>query len=119
MRAAVVSREKGTPEPTVESDGNGVRIQLAWVNPTSDADRIRRPAGGQVTTSASPKIVQGVLAQIRQRTVGDLPAQPARTFDGHLMDERPGPASCHHSHANPLACVFAGYLLADPPETSC
>lgn len=34
-------------------------------------------AEGCRETSASPKIVQGVLARIRQRTVGDLPTQPA------------------------------------------
>lgn len=46
MSAAEACREQGTPEPTVESDGNGVRIQWAWVNPLSDADRIRARVEG-------------------------------------------------------------------------
>lgn len=47
-RIAEACREQGTPEPTVESDGNGVRVQWTRVNPTSDADRIRARVEGQV-----------------------------------------------------------------------
>lgn len=54
-RIAEACREQGTPEPTVESDGNGVRIQWVWVNPTSDADRIRPSAGGQVGDQVGDK----------------------------------------------------------------
>ena len=35
-RIAEACREAGSPEPTIEYDGNGVWLKWAWVNPTSD-----------------------------------------------------------------------------------
>lgn len=57
-RIAEACREQGTPEPTVESDGNGVWVKWAWVNPRTDAEAIRpvtppsRPAVGSARLRA-------------------------------------------------------------------
>jgi predicted HTH transcriptional regulator len=73
-RIAEACREQGTPEATVESDGNGVRVKWAWVNPTSDADRIRlrdkRP--GQVTPPVTPPVTDPVHRLLRALDAGSL-----------------------------------------------
>ena len=85
--------------------------------------------GARTTKAASKEVAIATVprrrAEVLQRPMQDpvdleeMPTQPARAFDGHLIDERTGHASCHRSQANPPTCVFAGYLMAGPPEASC
>lgn len=70
--------EQGTPEATVESDGSGVRVKWAWVNPTSDADRIRPQdkspgqVAGQVTPPVTPPVTDPVRRLLRMLGAGSL-----------------------------------------------
>ncbi len=61
-RIAEACREQGTPEPAVKSDRGGVRIQWAWVNPASDADRIRPQT--EAESQLESQLVSRVLATL-------------------------------------------------------
>ena len=79
-RITEACREQGTPEPKVESDGNGVWIKWAWVNPTSDADRIRprgevsdgRPVAPPLTPPLTPPLGDPVERLLVALAGGDL-----------------------------------------------
>lgn len=75
-RMAAACRDQETPEPTVESDGNGVWLKWAWVNPTSDADRIRSRdgVGGNQRT---PPVTQPVAPPVTDPVVRLLNALEA------------------------------------------
>ncbi len=66
--------EQGTPEPTVESDGNGVWVKWTSVTPASDADRIRPQdkSPGQVAGQVTPPVTDPVRRLLRMLGAGSL-----------------------------------------------
>ncbi len=60
---------------------------LPWAHLCTIMDKAAEHRDWYRETSTSPQRVQGVLAHIRGRTVGELPAQPASALDGHWMGE--------------------------------
>lgn len=100
---------------------SGPALDRLKVGHEMTTSRTTKAASKKVAIATVPRRRAEVLQQPLQDPVDleEMLAQRARAFDGHLMDERLGPASCHRSQANPPTCVFAGYLMAGPPETSC
>lgn len=116
-RITEACREQGTPEPTVESDGNGVWIKWAWVNPTTDAHRIRPRGesndGPPVTPPVTPPVGDPVERLLLALAAGALGGAALRAHlqlrdKTHLRERDINPA---------LAAGFIEMTIPDKPNS--